>query len=778
MSDTLDLTLKVADDIPNFQEVTPLFLSVLINGKDTGLVAEFRYHPTEKRFSATRKELGELGLKFPGGVTKRIYLDTVPGLRYTYSSADQQISLDVAHAGLEPKITSAARKPEFLPPQKGYGAVLNYTLSTELGMQGTDTNLGLNSASAALDGWLFSPFGTLGSTAFLNHNAKTGVDEIIRQETKFEFADTKHALSFTLGDFQSSSLQWSRPIRMGGFQIRRDFSLRSDIITNQRLSYSGAAALPSTVDVFIENNRAYSGPVDAGPFRLEDLPLYTGSGDAVIMVRDQNGDVTSEEVSFFASQNLLKKGLADYSLEAGFAREAFGIESNQYGSSAIASGSLRYGLTEKITLAAHGEVKSDLQLIGMGLTAVPLNLGEISGTVGASRYQGQTRGFAHGTMRTTVMGADLNLSVMRAQPGFADLALVTGAEYLGASAISGSGSLLEFPIALDVLSVAIPVTKDRRKLGLSLVHSKRSSSEDFIASASFGSNIRGSAASFGVTASHSFTNDETRASMNLSVPLGKRRTMRSGVGRDINGKVYASTSINRPLSEAVGDYGYHVQFENKDGLNFASARSDYRTRYGKASMELAQSKDSTNLRGRFSGAVAVAGPSIAFGNQVSDSFAIVDVGIPNVPVQMQNRRVTKTNNRGRALVYGLGSNRRNRISVDVNDIPPDYSLNATATEVIPARRSGNHVNLKGNGAPSALIVLRDINGDYLGAGAVVFLNNGREEFYVGYDGMAWLEDVHDFNTLEVRLSNATCHASFAYVKTGAIQDVIDPVVCK
>ncbi len=47
-----------------------------------------------------------------------------------------------------------------------------------------------------------------------------------------------------------------------------------------------------------------------------------------------NGRGKRQNLSFFAAQNLLKKGQANYSLEVGVAREAYGIESSRFGTGA------------------------------------------------------------------------------------------------------------------------------------------------------------------------------------------------------------------------------------------------------------------------------------------------------------------------------------------------------------------------------------------------------------------------------------------------------------
>ncbi|GAA6187910.1 fimbria/pilus outer membrane usher protein [Litorivita sp. NS0012-18] len=779
-STTLDITASVPDPLAVLGEGTPLFLAVKINGQDTGLVAQFMAHPAESRLSIKRGELTEIGLKAPSLVKPRVYLDTIPGLAFQYDPDGQQIIITVPNSALLPKVQSAARRPEHIEAQESTGLVLNYALGADFGTSGNDNAFGFNSFTASLDGWLFSPYGTLSTTGAYRYSdtAAGGGGDFTRYETRYDISHAGKALTFSAGDVTTSGLSWTRPVRLGGLQIRRDFSLRSDIVTEQLLSYSGAAAVPSTVDVFIENNRAYSASVDSGPFRIEDLPIYSGSGDAVIVVRDELGRARKQNVSFFASQNLLKKGVADYSFEMGYARQAYGLESNNYGDDLAYSGSLRYGLTRNMTLETHVEGKSDLKMASLGLNVVPFNMAELSLTAGASQYQDQSAKFLQTNLRTSIGAVDINLNAMRAQEGFADLAYATGVDYLGAGNLAAEGSLLEFPTALDVFSLAIPVPKSDRKLGLSMVHARRANSDDLLASASFGMSINDGRGSVNFSGSRNLRTEESTVSLSLSMSLGNRTYVRANAGKDYTGKASSNLFVARPLGEKTGDYGYGLQLEGQEGRLLASGRGDYRSRYGKAGVEVQTGGGGTYARGSFEGAVVMTGGALAAGNTVSDSFAVVDLGIPEVPVYLQNRIVTWTDARGKALVPGMSSHRRNRVSINVNDLDDTASIGATAMEVVPARRSGALVDFKGSVRPNVLVVLRYPDGSFLPAGTYGYLNGQKEETYVGYDGLAWLEDVKGRNVLKFDTPRGPCTVVFNFEATEATQDQIDPVICK
>ena len=356
--------------------------------------------------------------------------------------------------------------------------------------------------------------------------------------------------------------------------------------------------------------------------------------------------------------------MADYSFEAGFAREAYGTSSNQYGSDVVASTSLRYGLTERVTLFGHAEGKNDLTMAGFGFAAVPFALGEVTLTFGGSKYQGVHAGFFNGAFRTSVAGFEFSVNSTRSDSGFADLAYITGVDFLGAQQVS-NGSLLEFPRALDVFSLSIPISSDHRKLVVSYVNSVRSNSRDEIVSASYGHSVRNGRGSLNLSASHNITADETRLSLGLSLSLGKRRYARTAITRDAQGLTTFSASRSRSMSEKIGDYGYHVQVDTRNRRDNLRARGDYRSRYAEYSLEAQQSDNDTYMRGQMDGARVFSGGTLTAGNTITDSFTTVDVGIEDVPIYLQNREVTRTDASGRTVVPGLSPFRRNRVSINV-----------------------------------------------------------------------------------------------------------------
>ena len=165
------------------------------------------------------------------------------------------------------------------------------------------------------------------------------------------------------------------------------------------------------------------------------------------------------------------------------------------------------------------------------------------------------------------------------------------------------------------------------------------------------------------------------------------------------------------------------------------------------------------------------------GNKIHDGFAVVDVGVPDASIYLQNREVARTGASGRALVPGLTSYGENRVSLNVDELPADATYAVSAMDVVPARRSGVVVDFGGSdGGAAALVVLRGPSGGFVPVGSLVTLEG--HEFVVGYDGAAYLEGLKPSNRITVATAGGTCAAQFDFAPSGGPQTVIDPVICQ
>src|SRR6188768_908299 len=110
----------------------------------------------------------------------------------------------------------------------------------------------------------------------------------------------------------------------------------------------------------------------------------------MVLLTDAAGHETRIEKPIFFSPRLLPRGLLDFSVEAGFPRLNFGSKSFQYLDQPAASGSLRYGLKDWLTVMAHAEGMTDFANGGAGATARVAAIGTITAEVAASTFRGVT----------------------------------------------------------------------------------------------------------------------------------------------------------------------------------------------------------------------------------------------------------------------------------------------------------------------------------------------------------------------------------------------------
>lgn len=305
-----------------------LQLEAFINGVSTSLLGTFRMK-ADGTLSVAPEELRELGLVADAkalGPDGLIDLRHLPNVTYEYDETAQAIYFTTGdRQRIARKIGRERDEDEVAEVERGFGALMNYTLTANFDTAEYWHLPDYSGVFGYVDARLFTGFGALDSSFTARSNPDVGDDYVTRLETAWSYSDPDSLRSYTAGDFISGGLVWTRPIRMGGVRLRRNFALRPDLITLPVPELSGSAAVPSAVDIYLNGVKTYSNDIPGGPFVVDDLPVITGPGIAKVVVRDTaTGQETETEVAFYASTLLLREGLADYSFEAGFARRDYG----------------------------------------------------------------------------------------------------------------------------------------------------------------------------------------------------------------------------------------------------------------------------------------------------------------------------------------------------------------------------------------------------------------------------------------------------------------------
>ena len=760
--------------------IDKLLLDVQINGYPIGKIGEFTLR--NGKLLARAQELHDLGLRLPAALLSTpdalIVLSDLPGVTYTIDLKKQIVRITASDSALIPTLLL----PEGIGEAKGQrviesgaGLTLNYDIA------GTYSS-GQTSATGSFDMRAFTPKGILSSDWLAYGGAVTsasGTNTAIRLDSAYTYAGVNSLRRYSLGDYITSGLSWTRPVHMEGAQIRSDFSTRPDLITFPLPSVAGSAAVPSTVSVLTNGNQTVSSEVSAGPFEIPQLPVISGAGTITVSVTNAMGQQVSVSKPFYASSTLLKPGFQIYSAQAGLVRRNWGIYSNDYGKMA-GTAIYRRGLSRKFTIEGSVEGTSGVTAGGAGGVMQIGHLGVVNFAAAASG------GSAGGTGAQYSLGAQrigrvfsLGASAILANRYYQDVAAMNGSGVprKQISAFTGLaskrfGSVSAAYAGLD--QDASPVTIPPALAPAPATHSH-------VVSANYSRQIH--RMSFYATYFNNYVNPGSSSGLQagVTIPLGRRNTVSASGSSNYSsgssqyiGQVQAQQSAPQP-----GDWGYLASV-TAGNSNHEFAQGQYKSHVGLFTAGVDEDAGVTTVRAESLAAISFVDKHLFPSNWVYDSFAIVDTSpVPHVHVLQENRDVGRTSSSGRLLVPDMRSFELNRIRIVPTDIPPDATLNNDKREIRPQDRSGVVVKFPIKFNHAALLQMVDEAGVPLPIGSVATLRATGAVFPVGYDGDAYVEELSPHNELSVERPNGQrCTVAFDYKPLPDDIPSIGPLRCQ
>ena len=764
-------------------EPLPLQLEVFINGRASNLIAGFRLRP-DGRLEIERNELVEIGIAAPDDDRGVIRLDQLDGVTYRYDDQAQSIYFELSASKLQPH-TFDVRKADgeqLDAAPASFGGVLNYGLVASAASYDDFSGVAFDGLSANLSGRLFGPLGTLAASGVVGDIGSTisgrqGAGSFLRLDTTWSYSDPATLTAWRAGDVVSGGLSWTRPIRLGGVQRARNFALRPDLVTLPLPSLAGTAAVPSTIDVYIDQTRTFSQQIPAGPFTVSNIPAVSGAGKARLVVREAGGRVSETSAPFYSTDQLLRAGLMDYSAEAGFARRGHGTTSADYDQNPLVSASLRYGWSDRLTFEGHAEAGAGLANGGAGAVFGLGEYGVMSLGATASVHSDGWGAQVHGAIETEVHDVSLSASARQTFGDYLDLAAVTSEldsvaspeRHLFAGAPLKSLARVSIGFGLDFLDAGVSAT---------FLHAREADGETAdIATLSLSKRLSDRISVY-ANGFHDFSDDgNSGAFAGLSISLGGRDHASLGVSSDRDGTNY-SADYTRQLKPEPGSVGWRV----REGEGSARVRQASLAYYG--SMARFQTSVHQNTAGfsattTIDGAVATAGGDVFLAPRIDDAFAIVDAGAPDVEIRFENRAVGRTGSDGRLLVPGLRSYQKNKIAIDPVNLPVNAAVATVQKDIVPADGNGVKVKFEIDRLDhAALVRFRLADGTDVPVGSSATLEATGEEFVIGYGGEGYIRGLAKSNTVTINLGDTTCRAEFGFRPEAGSQVVIEGVPCQ
>lgn len=713
-----------------------LLLEVFLGERSTGRLADLRLRGS--RLLGSAEELAEVGVLVPEGVAVGadglVAFDDLPGLSYRYDIANQSLHLQVP-AALRPNQQLGYVAPTAVQASRDAGWTLDYDAYAR--QEDRIQTLAVTTAFTAFGRW--GNFELSGITRAGDTEAGQERDDFERLDTRWSYSDPDRMWTWTAGDLISGGLSWTRPVRLGGLQWRRNFGVRPDLVTMPLPQYSADATLPSAVELYVNNVRQMGGDVDDGPFVLDMLPQISGAGEAIVVVRDSTGRTTQTSVPLYVDYQRLAPGLSDFSIEFGLPRTRFGGLRDDYEDKPVGSASWRRGMTNALTVEAHAEGGEGLQVGGAGLNWSPgARWGLIS--LAYARSDGDSSG------EQTSIGYQWNapewgfdMQSQRRSEGYRDLGDLSADPLLGPTSLRSEDRATVWA-GIPGGNLAFTWLRWRERGGD--VRLTRTLSWSQLV----GRNVYVSASVFD-------DGNHRGGALSLSLPLGPSRHATATTQYD--GRRTETTASLREMAPYEGGWGWGVQAGDRDGGQ-GQLLAEYRGDHFEALFGVDHDSLGTGGFAQANGSIVSMGSQVFAARRIYDSFAIVSTdGVAGVPILSENRVLGHSNDKGYLLVPDLRGWQRNRVAIDPDRLPANYRVGEIERQVTPTDHGGVRVEFDVTELRPAIAVLHDRDGKPVPAGTrLSFGENGVA--VVGFDGETYLESLGAGTVITAKLGGRTC----------------------
>jgi outer membrane usher protein len=773
-------------------EQQSLILEVRLNGSLSPLLWQFELLPDGVlATSAERLRLLGFNLALLGvsGDQPLVRLSDLPGVSYRYLDTAQAVEIDAVDAALVPVVLDAASAREPLDLdliERNLGVVLNYSLFG-------DVTEAAHSLTGQYEVRLLSPWGFVTTSGF-GGLAVSGLrpTEHIRLDTYWRYVDPRGVIAYSVGDVVSESYELGSIYRLGGVQVQRDFASRPDLVTTALPIFSGTAAVPSMVDLYLNGMRYYRGETGRGPFEFRSLPNIGGGAKATVVLTDATGRELRIEQPIFFAPSLLPRGMLDFSVEAGFPRLNHGTESFDYLDQPAASGTVRYGVTDWLTVGAHAEGMQDFANGSAGAIVRLGGLGTVTAKAAASWYRGTVDTLFAVDAEAYLAGINFYAGIERADAGYQTVVRATDrrARIDRASTTdedipvppagpAGSPLLLAYSSKTDRAGASFSLFDTG--VTLSYTRLRLPQQDAKIAGASVYRTLFGSISAWANGFRDFGDQDEYGVFVGFSLLLGNRVMASSDYAKSERASS-VSARVWRDPDGTDGSWGWTLTANHPLSGELPSRQSAmvrYLAHFATLEATVEQRRGDVRATAYIEGSVVAMGDGVFFSQRIDDGFAIVRGGGERTPVLSNTRPVTRTDRAGRALVPFLSSFQENVISIDPAEMAIDLRPQRTEAVVVPADKAGVIIDFGVERVAAALVILVDAAGAPLPVGSVITLEGGAEPTVVGFDGRAYLTDLSAHNRIRVRREDGEeCSAGFDFAPVEGEQVLIGPLTCQ
>lgn len=705
------------------------------------------------------------GVTLPGNPQGEVALDEVAGLHSDYDSQNQRLLLQVPPAWLPDQQVGNRSLYPASEARSSFGALFNY----DAYLNDTDdggTYLAAWNELRVFDGW-----GTFSTTGQWRQSFNGAPDAdtregFLRYDSTWQYTDEQRLLTYEAGDFVTGALPWTSSVRVGGLQLSRDFAARPDLVTYPLPAFAGEAVVPTSLDLFINGYKSSTTELQPGPYTLTNVPFINGAGEAVVVTTDALGRQVSTTLPFYVTSSLLQKGLSDFSVAAGSLRRDYGLRDFGYGPG-VASGSLRYGLSDAFTLESHLETAESMLLGGLGGTLRLGNFGVLNAALAQSRFDGEKG-------HQTALGYQYNSQRI----GFSYQRLQRHGDYADLSRV-------------DTPDLQLSESSEQVTLSLNLDRYGSVGAGYFDVRAGDGSRTRlinlswskplWGASSLYLSANREVGDSAWAVQAQLVIPFDfNGGTLAVSAERSKDGEDLQRVNYSRAVPVG-GGVGYNLGYAT-GGARDAYRQADVTWRLQSVQLQAGVYGSSGEMTrwADASGSLVWMDAGVFAAHRIDDAFVVVSTnGYGDVPVSYENQVVGRTDAKGHLLVPYSSGYYRGKYQIDPMDLPPDVLAPQVEQRVAVRRGSGYLLEFPLHRVLAASIELVDGQGEPLKLGSKVLHEESGGQAVVGWDGLVYLENLSPHNRLQVDVVDAgRCSVEFDLPHEEGSIPLIGPLPCR
>ncbi|MGR6653892.1 fimbria/pilus outer membrane usher protein [Pseudomonas mosselii] len=759
--------LGVADELPPPpSEQAAIADATLYLDLQVNQVAKAELVPVQQRAGRlylASEVLREAGIRLPGEPQGEVALDEIPGLHSDYDSQNQRLLLQVPPAWLPDQQVGERNLYPASDARSSFGALLNYDAYLN------DTDEGGSYLAAWNELRLFDDWGTFSTTGqwrqSFNGAQAQGRQGFLRYDTTFRYTDEQRLLTYEAGDLVTGALPWTTSVRVGGLQLSRDFGARPDLVTYPLPAFAGEAAVPTSLDLFINGYKSSSTELQPGPYTLTNVPFINGAGEAVVVTTDALGRQVSTTLPFYVTSSLLAKGLSDFSLAAGSLRRDYAVRDFAYGPG-VASATLRHGVSDYFTLETHAESAESMMLGGLGGNLRLGTFGVLNAALTQSRFEGDTGqqlalGYQYNSRRI-----GFNYQRVQRHGDYADLSLV------------------------DSSFTRLSQRSEQATLSLNLDRYGSLGMGYFDVRAGDGTHTRlinlswskplWRNSSLYLSANREVGDSQWAVQAQLVIPFDLRGTLAFSAERSKDGQDLQRVNYSQAVPVG-GGMGYNLGYAtggNRD--DYRQADLTWRLQSVQLQVGAYGSSGEMTRWADASGSLVLMDAGLFAANRIDDAFVVVSTsGYADVPVRYENQQIGRTDRNGHLLVPYSSGYYRGKYEIDPMDLPADVLAPQVEQRVAVRRGSGYLLEFPLKRVLAASLVLVDTDQQELKLGSRVRHQESGGEAVVGWDGLVYLENLAPHNRLQVdKADGGQCQVAFDLPEGQGPIPLIGPLVCQ